>query len=358
MKTLDKKMNILMLSSLMALTASAQQITTQHETVDCGQVLFRKPVVAEFQLKNEGGKTLLINTVRKSCGCTLVEYPKGSIAPGDSFVVKATYDAKQMGTFIKQIGLYANDAKTPFVLTMRGKVVEQVTDFAGNYDCLLGDLKADNQDIEFDDVNLGDRPVQRIHIFNPTDQVMEPVVMHLPNYLSAQVSPSKLAPRHGGVVNITLDSRKLRELGLNQTSVYLGSRPGDKVSADKEISVSAVLLPGFENMTDEKRLQAPKLSLSTTELDLGSFGSKKKLKGEIHVTNTGKSELDIRKMQVFTMGLQVSLKKSKIQPGETVKMKVTAVASDLRKARSKKPRLLMITNDPDHAKVVVKILVK
>ncbi len=353
-----KRMNILMLSSLMALTASAQQITTQHEMVDCGQVLFRKPVVAEFQLKNEGSKALLINTVRKSCGCTAVEYPKGSIPPGENFVIKATYDAKQMGTFVKQIGLYANGAKEPYMLTMRGKVVEQVTDFAGNYEYMLGDLKADILDLEFDDVNRGDRPVQRIHVFNPTDQVLEPVVMHLPNYLSAQVSPSKLAPRHGGVVSITLDSRKLRELGLNQTSVYLGSRPGDKVAADKEISVSAVLLPGFENMTDEMRLQAPKVSLSATEFNLGSFGSKKKLKGEVLITNTGKSELDIRKMQVFTIGLQVSLKKSKIQPGETVKMKVTAVASDLRKARSKKPRILMITNDPDNTKVTVKVNVQ
>ncbi len=224
-----KRMNILMLSSLMALTASAQQITTQHEMVDCGQVLFRKPVVAEFQLKNEGSKALLINTVRKSCGCTAVEYPKGSIPPGENFVIKATYDAKQMGTFVKQIGLYANGAKEPYMLTMRGKVVEQVTDFAGNYEYLLGDLKADILDLEFDDVNRGDRPVQRIHVFNPTDQVLEPVVMHLPNYLSAQVSPSKLAPRHGGVVSITLDSRKLRELGLNQTSVYLGSRLGLRI---------------------------------------------------------------------------------------------------------------------------------
>ena len=58
------------------------------------------------------------------------------------------------------------------------------------------------------------------------------------------------------------------------------------------------------------------------------------------------------------MGLQVSLKKSKIQPGETVKLKVTAVASELKKSRSKNPRVLMITNDPDNAKVVVKVKVK
>ncbi len=98
--------------------------------------------------------------------------------------------------------------------------------------------------------------------------------------------------------------------------------------------------------------------MSTTHLDLGSFDGKKKLKGEILVTNSGKSELDIRSMQMFTIGLQVQLKKSKIKPGETVKMKVTAVAAELKKSRVKNPRILMITNDPDNAKVVVKISVK
>ena len=48
----------------------------------------------------------------------------------------------------------------------------------------------------------------------------------------------------------------------------------------------------------------------------------------------------------------------KIQPGETVKMKVTAVAADLKKSRAKHPRILMITNDPENAKVVIRINVK
>ena len=63
-----------MLSALLALPASAQKITTQHEVVDCGQVVFRKPVTAEFVMKNEGHKPLVINNVLKSCGCTSVEY--------------------------------------------------------------------------------------------------------------------------------------------------------------------------------------------------------------------------------------------------------------------------------------------
>ena len=353
-----KRMNIWMLSALLALPASAQKITTQHEVVDCGQVVFNKPVTAEFVLKNDGLKPLVINNVLKSCGCTEVDYPKTGIAAGESFVIKAVYDAKQMGTFTKQVCLYTNAGEDPFILSMRGKVVGSVVDFAGSYDEMLGVIKSDAQEVEFDDVNRGDRPVQRIHIFNPTDELLEPVVMHLPSYLHAFVSPSKVAPRHSAEISFVLDSKKLRDLGLNQTSVYLGERPGDKIAPEKEIVVSAVLLPGFENMTPTKKALAPKIEMSATDLNLGSFNGKKKLKGEILITNKGKSELDIRSMQMFTMGLQVNLKKSKIQPGETVKMKVTAVAADLKKSRVRHPRILMITNDPDHAKVVVKINVQ
>lgn len=353
-----KKMSVWVMASLMTVSASAQEITTQQETIDCGQVLFRNPVTVDFPLMNAGTKALRISQVRKSCGCTEVKYPEREIAPGDSFLVRATFDAKQMGTFIKQIGLFSNAGEKPFVLTMRGKVVERVVDFAGNYSYQLGKLKVDVQDLEFDDINRGDRPVQRIHIMNPTDEVLRPVVMHLPPYLTAQVSPSKLAPRHSGVVTVVLDSRKLRDLGLNQTSIYLGAHLGDKVSPENEIGVSAVLLPNFDNITAEGKAEAPKVKLSTTTLDLGSFGTKKKVKGEILMTNEGKSVLEIRSMQMFTMGLQVSLNKTKVRPGETAKLKVTAIAAELKKSRSKNPRVLMITNDPDHAKVVVKVKVK
>lgn len=353
-----KRINILMLSSLLALSASAQKITTQHELIDCGQVVFRHPVTSEFKMKNDGNRALRISEVKKSCGCTSVEYPTQSIAPGEEFIVKMTYDAKQMGTFIKQLLLYSNASGEPYMLTMQGKVVEQMSDFSGSYDYMLGALKADVQEIEFDDVNRGDRPVQRIHIFNPTDETMEPVVMHLPSYLSAQVSPSKLAPHHGGEVTIVLDSKKLRDFGLNQTSIYLGERPGDKVSSEKEITASAVLLPDFDNMTEAQKESAPKIVLSTTNLNLGSFDGKKKLKGEIVISNEGKSTLDIRSMQMFNIGMQVALNKSHLKPGETAKLKITVIASDLAKAKVKNPRVLMITNDPSQAKVLIRIVIK
>ncbi len=124
-----------------------------------------------------------------------------------------------------------------------------------------------------------------------------------------------MAPHRSAEITFVLDSKKLRDFGLNQTSVYLGERPGQTGCSREGNRGLAVLLPSFDKLTAEQKEQAPKVELST-DLNLGSFNGKKKRKGEILVTNKGKSVLDIRSMQMFTMGLQVQLKKSKIQPGE------------------------------------------
>ena len=339
-----------------SLDAMAQRISAKNEIIDCGNVLYESPVTVKFELTNKGNE-LNIDQVRVSCGCTTVDYPHQTIHRGDPFTVTATYDARQLGHFEKEVALFCNSSTKPFYLKMRGVVVEEANDFTGNFSYKVGGLMVDKNDVEFDDVNRGDYPVQLIHIRNNTPETVSPVIMHLPSYITATVSPTHIAPGKTGVASLKLDSRKLRDLGLTQTSVFLGKKPGEKVSLDKEISVSAVLLPDFDNMSETQLANAPKINLSETALDLGSFGDKSSKSGIIFIENTGRSELDIRSMQMFTSGMSVKLNKSKLKPGEQAKLKITVNKKQLRSARSK-PRVLMITNDPTQPKVVVKVTVK
>ena len=339
-----------------SLDAMAQRISAKNEIIDCGNVLYESPVTVKFELTNKGNE-LNIDQVRVSCGCTTVDYPRQTIHRGDPFTVTATYDARQLGHFEKEVALFCNSSTKPFYLKMRGVVVEKANDFTGNFSYKVGGLMVDKNDVEFDDVNRGDYPVQLIHIRNNTPETVSPVIMHLPSYITATVSPTHIAPGKTGVASLKLDSRKLRDLGLTQTSVFLGKKPGEKVSLDKEISVSAVLLPDFDNMSETQLANAPKINLSETTLDLGSFGDKSSKSGIIFIENTGRSELDIRSMQMFTSGMGVKLNKSKLKPGEQAKLKITVNKKLLRSARSK-PRVLMITNDPTQPKVVVKVKVK
>lgn len=352
-----KKQNMMVAAlALLPFTLQAQQIESLQASVDCGQVVFKHPVTATFRMRNPSPRALIINDVRTSCGCTTVTYPKTAIEGGEEFTVEASYDAMTMGHFVKFVSVYSNASESPLVVSMKGIVVDGIADYEGNYPFTLGELKVDKNDLEFDDVNRGDMPKIEIHIFNPTSEGVQPQIMHLPPYLKARVYPAEIAPGHSGVATITLDSKKLHDFGLTQTTLYLGAHPGEKVTPETEITVSSVLLPSFK-MSEEEKANAPQVVLSADSFSLGSFKGRKKLKGQIEIGNKGLSPLVISSLQMFTGGLEVKLDKTTIPAGGKANLKVTAYADGLKGVRSK-PRLLLITNDPGKSKIVLNVNVR
>lgn len=338
-----------------ATTATAQKLKVETQVIDVGQVAFGSPVSASFKLKNKSSKTAEITNVETSCGCTTATLAANSIAGGKDISLTATFDGQTMGHFQKQIWVYEAGRKNAIELTMKGIVVAEIHDFQGSYPFTLGQINCDGMDIEFDDVNHGQNPTQEIHIHNNTGEFIQPVVMRLPSYLQAEVSPTRIAPNRGGVVTFTLLSDKVRDYGLTQTSVFLGKFPGDKVSMDKEITTSVVLLPSFEGIGEEQMQYMPHIELSQNTLSMSQMSGKPaKLKGEVIIQNTGRTDLEIRSMQMFTPGLRLSLSSQKIAPGAQAKLKIQADKTQLRNQHTR-PRILMITNDPQSPKVVIEI---
>lgn len=353
------KRNIIIigLALVSMIPCKAQKIEVDQPVIDCGQIHYRMPETVEYGLKNSGDKPLIINDVKVGCGCTSVEILHKTIAPSQSGILKIKYDAKLLGHFNKYVAVYTNADPKPLILTIKGVVVHEIMDYSGEYPYKMGKIVAENNNIEFDDVNQGERPAAKIHIRNNSVEVLKPQVMHMPDYLKAEVSPSTVMPGKTGEITITLESSKLRNLGLTQTTVYVGAYPGDKVSEEKGVSVSAVLLPNFINYTEEQLRNAPQIALSADVVDFGSLLFKKHKKQTIEIYNNGKSVLNISDLQMFTSGMNVELNKTKLQPGEKAKMKIIA-EKELLKAKKKNPRILMITNDPKRPKVLIKVQVK
>lgn len=351
----NKILSLVAIALMSINTANAQDLKITSPIYDCGQVSFRSPVTTTFTLHNNTSHNVKIKEILTSCGCTKAVPSATTVESGQDVTISATYDAKQLGHFQKDLWVYQEGSAKPIELSIRGVVVTEVKDWSGSYPYTLGKIRCDQTDVEFDDVSKGFRPTREIHILNSTGETIEPQVMHLPAYLSATVSPSRIAPDHAGLVRITLNSSKLRDTGLTQTSLYLGAFPGDKISADKTIDASVILLPSFGAMDDQTLNSSPVVELSSTVLKKSEMSGKpKKLKGEITISNTGHSQLNISSLQMFTTGLQVSLGKSKLNPNESTKLKVIADDTQLQQLKSR-PRILMITNDPRQPKVIIEI---
>ncbi|PLX21982.1 MAG: hypothetical protein C0599_07255, partial [Salinivirgaceae bacterium] len=67
-------------------------------------------ITHEFKFTNQGKSDLIIRKVHASCGCTAVAPPKTAIKPGESSVIKATFNSRgKHGRQHKTIRVYAND---------------------------------------------------------------------------------------------------------------------------------------------------------------------------------------------------------------------------------------------------------
>lgn len=350
---MKRKTIISLLLAVALLPAIAQKLIAEKTIVDVGKTGFQQPITAVFEFKNKNIRRLQIESVQPDCSCTTVEYPKGIIGVGETFQVKMTYDAKMLGHFDKQAAIVTNGTKKPVYVRMKGVVLAELHDFSGSYPIEMGDIRIDKNELEFDNVNKGDTPVQQLHIYNNGTRVFRPNLMHLPSYLTATVTPEVISPGRAATIDVTLHSDKVLDYGLTQATIFLAANPGDKAVQENLIGVSTVLLPGFVGMTGTQKQYAPKMALSKDVVNIDLNG-KAKQKDEITITNTGRTPLVISSLQMFTGGLKISLGKRELPQGESTKLKITAQRDELKQVRTK-PRILMITNDPDKSKVVITI---
>lgn len=338
---------------LATLAAQAQKLTIQKATIDVGKTGYMVPVTATFELRNKSNKPMNISDLRTDCGCTTVDSPKTTIAAGERFTISLTYDARMLGHFTKQVALYSDATRDPVYLKMKGVVVPDMVDYSKRYPYDFGGLLASMDNIEFDGVKKGEVRELEIQLMNNTDRDLMPNLLHLPPYLEALPMPETLEPNRSGKMILTLNSELVPQYGLTQVSIYLAKRLGEKISDGTMIPVSVVLLPDMSSFEGQNQEQAPRLELSAETLNLDPHHKN----GTIILTNRGQSTLSISSLQMFTGGVQVKLPKRELQPGESTKLRVTIIPDQLKKARSK-PRILMITNDPTHAKVVITINVE
>ncbi len=73
------------------------------ETINLGKIKQNQPATATFEITNISTKPLLIEQANPSCGCTVADYTKEPIAPGEKGFIKATYNAAGEGEFTKSV---------------------------------------------------------------------------------------------------------------------------------------------------------------------------------------------------------------------------------------------------------------
>ena len=110
-----------------ALAQKPAEIKFDKLTHDFGTFSEKAPVVScTFSFTNVGESPLIINQAVASCGCTVPEYTKTPIQPGEKGEIKVTYNGtgKFPGHFKKSITVRTNGAVEMTRLYIEGEMTE------------------------------------------------------------------------------------------------------------------------------------------------------------------------------------------------------------------------------------------
>ena len=97
-------------------------IEFESKVVDYGVIEHNSDGLRKFIFTNNGNEPLQIKSAKASCGCTVPDYPKGEIQPGEGGEIKVKYATNRVGKFTKTITLTTNASKKPVLLTIKGEV--------------------------------------------------------------------------------------------------------------------------------------------------------------------------------------------------------------------------------------------
>lgn len=105
-----------------AAPASKAVMTLESDVVDYGTIDQGSEPLRVAKFKNTGTEPLIISGAKGSCGCTVPNWPKEPIMPGETSQIEIRYDTKRVGAINKTVTVTSNDASGNKVIRVIGTI--------------------------------------------------------------------------------------------------------------------------------------------------------------------------------------------------------------------------------------------
>jgi hypothetical protein len=99
------------------------EIALDKDVHDYGTIAKGSDGSCYFTITNNGDAPLTITRAKGSCGCTVPDWPREPIAPGQSAKMKVTYDTNRPGPINKSVTITSNATNAPTkIVRIKGNV--------------------------------------------------------------------------------------------------------------------------------------------------------------------------------------------------------------------------------------------
>lgn len=304
----------------------------------------------KFVFVNTGGGDLFIQNVTASCGCTAPQWTREPIPPGGKGFVAATFNpAGRPGPFRKYITVVSNSDPGSVRLTITGEVTPKPRSIEDDYRYEMGPMRLKSNHLAFGNIKNTQETKKSLEVVNTSDETVSVEFVGVPSHINISVSPSSLEPGQKGSITADYNAPQRNDWG------FVIDRMNLKINGVSErnysLVISANIEEDFSTMSAEELAKAPVLSVDDPEFKFGKIKQGDKVDHVYVLTNSGKSDLHIRKVKASCGCTAVQPDKKVIGPGESVNIKT--VFNSAGKVGAQNKTVTIITNDPKKSKMIL-----
>jgi len=307
-------------------------------------------VTHKFEFVNTGGRDLIIQNVSASCGCTAPSWTRKPIPPGGKGFVAATYNpAGRPGAFRKYVTVISNSNPGSARLTIAGEVEAKPRTIEDDYRYAMGPMRLKSNHLAFGNLQNTATTEKRLEVINNSDVEVKVAFLKVPKHVVIAMEPALLKPRQKGEIVATYNAPLRNDWGFVIDRMALDING----TTDRTYSlvISANIEEDFTTLTEAELANAPVLSVDDAEFKFGKIQQGEKVEHTYVLTNSGNSDLQIRKVKASCGCTAVQPEKRIIAPGESVNIKT--VFNSAGKLGNQNKTVTIITNDPKKSKMIL-----
>ncbi len=302
-------------------------------------------VEAIFPFRNAGEAPVAISNADARCGCTTIYWSRDSIRPHSLGFIKVVYDpANRPGVFSKSITVDFGKGYDPWLLIIKGNVIQRDLGFTDYYPFEDGNLRYRTNHVAFGELIAGRSDTASNLIYNQGKQPIRIDTQYtvLPPYLVMHISPVVIKP--GGVsrARFRFLSKWKDEYGYDSEFFFL--QTNDSINPRKRMDYSADIREDFSGWSKEEIANGPRASFDKVLHSFGDIHPASRVTATFKLTNTGRAALLLRNLKSSCGCSAAASGKDSLGPGESTDIEVSFLPGD-RRGEIKKS-IAVICNDP------------
>jgi hypothetical protein len=262
-------------------------------------------VECTFEFTNIGGDNLTITNVKGDYGLVPTIWPKEAIVPGGKGVIKAKFNPQRTsGRINKKLTVTSNSEQGRNILSVTGNVIPKPQSVADQYRQQMsnGQFRLKKNFFSLGNVMNSKIKKDSTAVINNSESDLKISFKNVPKFVTVAAVPEVLKPKEKGKIYVTYDASKnvdgngAQQWGSQNTRVNVVIN--DKVDGRANyLTIRANIEEDFSSWTSEQLAAAPSISFDLVEYNFGTINQGEVVKYEFKFKNTGKNDLEIRKVK-------------------------------------------------------------